>query len=150
MVHEICDDLPGLCQTGWRFGTDALLFDGAMPSFDLPVGLWIEGGCSHMRHPTNPDKRLEFLGDKLGTIVGDDPRSDPRKEFPGSLDDDLDIGFGHPLADLPVHDVPAIPIQNRTQVVEGSADIDVGDIHVPVLVRAGRLVEAFPLSGGRL
>ena len=129
VMHKVGDNLPGFLQRGRRLGTDALLLDGAMPPLDFAIALRIEGGCSHVRHPTDLDELLEFPGNELGAVVRDDPRLDARKEFPGSLDDDLYVGFGHPLPDLPVDNISAIPIQDGTQIVEGTADIDVGDIH---------------------
>ena len=73
---------------------------------------------------------------------------DAGKAFAGSLDDDFHVGFFHLLADLPMDQVSAIPIQQGTQIIEGATDIDVGDIDVPVLMRMVRLVKAFALFGG--
>lgn len=147
LMHKVSDNLPGFLQSGRRLGTDALFLDGLMPPLDFAVALRVKWGCPHMGHPADPDKFLEFLGDKLRPVVRDDPRSDARKPFPGSLNDDLYIGFGHTFSDLPVSNVSAIPIQGGTQIIEGAADIDVGDIHVPVLMRTPRLVKSFPLFG---
>ncbi len=43
--------------------------------------------------------------------------------------------LGHRLAHLPVHDVPAVAVQHAAQIVERAADVDVGNIDVPVLMR---------------
>ncbi len=64
------------------------------------------------------------------------------------LDDRLDVGLGHALADLPVDDEPAAAVEQAAEVEERAGDVDVGDIDVPVLVRRKRLLEAFPLSEG--
>jgi len=67
-----------------------------------------------MRHAAEFDKYLEFFGNKLGAIVGNDPGMDTGKQLPGSLNDDFDIGFGHLFSDLKVNDVSAKPIQQST------------------------------------
>jgi hypothetical protein len=69
-----------------------------------------------------------------------------RGTSPRPLEDDLHVGFGHRLADLPVDDVPAAAVQDAAQVVERAADVDVRDVDVPVLVRPERLHEARALS----
>ena len=89
LMHKVSDNLPGFLQSGRRLGTDALFLDGLMPPLDFAVALRVKWGCPHMGHPADPDKFLEFLGDKLRPVVRDDPRSDARKPFPGSLNDDL-------------------------------------------------------------
>ena len=147
VMHEVSDNLPGFLQSGRRLGTDALFLDRLMLPLDFAVTLRVKRGCPHVGHSANPDKFLEFLGDKLRPVVRDDPRSGTRKPFPGSLNDDLYIRFGHTFPDLPVNNVSAIPIQDGTQIIEGAADIDAGDIHVPVLMRTPRLVKSFPLFG---
>ena len=60
----------------------------------------------------------------------------------GALEDDLDVGLGHRLAELPVDDVPAAAVEQAAQVVERPADVDVRDVDVPVLVGPQRLLEA--------
>ena len=99
-----------------------------------------------MSHSADPDELLEVLGDELRPVVRDDPG--PRIGIPlaGPLDDRLDLGFGHALADLPVDDEPAAAIEQAAEVEERAGDVDVGDIDVPVLVGPKRLLEAFPLS----
>src|SRR6185437_10547837 len=61
------------------------------------------------------------------------------------LHDRFHVRLGHGLADLPVHEVPAVSIEQRAEVEEGSRDIDVRDIDVPVLVGPQRLHETRPL-----
>ena len=60
----------------------------------------------------------------------------------GPLDDRLDVGFGHALADLPVDDEPAAAVEEAAEVEERAGDVEVGDVDVPVLVRPERLLEA--------
>jgi hypothetical protein len=57
-----------------------------------------------------------------------------RELFPGSLQHDFDVLFGHALAQFPVDDESAAAIQHAHQIVKRAADVDVADIDVPVLV----------------
>lgn len=89
-----------------------------------------------MSHAAQTYVLLEVPCDKLWPIVGDDARLDARKSLAGTLDDQLDILLGHSLLNFPVHDVAAIAVQKRCQVEEGSGNVDVCDIDVPVVMRA--------------
>src|SRR5215469_12403168 len=55
---------------------------------------------------------------------------------------DLDVGLGHPLPQIPVHDVATAALQNAAQVVERPADVDVRHVDMPVLMRCHRLLKA--------
>ena len=55
---------------------------------------------------------------------------------------DLDGRLGHRLPDVPVHDVAAETVQDAALVVERIADVEVGNIDVPVLMCCQRLREA--------
>ena len=92
--------------------------------------------------PADPDELLEVPGDELRPVVGDDPGSRFRKFLLGPLQDDLRCRPPSSLPDFPVDDVTAVTVQDAAQVVERPADVDVGNIHVPVLVRLQRLVKA--------
>ena len=41
----------------------------------------------------------------------------------------------HAAEQLPVHDVATVTVEKRTQIVERTGDVDVGNIDVPMLVR---------------
>src|SRR5438874_447135 len=99
-----------------------------------------------MSHSADPDELLEALGDELRPVVGDDPG--PRVGIPLAcpLDDRLDLGFGHALTDLPVDDEPAAAIEQAAEGEERAGDVDVGDVDVPVLMHAERLLEALALE----
>src|SRR5438128_2213507 len=79
------------------------------------------------------------------------PLSEMRREpdlgelLPGPLQDDLHLGFGHRLANLPMHQVAAVAVEHTAEVIESARQIEIGDIHVPVLVRPCRLLEALAL-----
>ena len=45
-----------------------------------------------------------------------------------------------------MHDRTTVTIQNDAQVIEGSTEVDVGNINLPMLMRLRRLLEAGPLT----
>jgi hypothetical protein len=45
-----------------------------------------------------------------------------------------------------MHDGTTVPIQNAAQIIESPADVDLGNIDVPMLMRLERLLEAAPLA----
>jgi hypothetical protein len=65
------------------------------------------------------------------------------------LEDRLHLGFGHGRADLPVDDKAAVAVEDAAEEEEGPADIEVGNVDVPVLVRLQGVLEALPFAGGR-
>jgi hypothetical protein len=67
--------------------------------------------------------------------VARDARPGFRKPLLGALKDYFHILLGHLLSDLPMDDVPAAAVQKAAQVAEGAAQIDVGNVHIPMLVR---------------
>src|SRR5438874_2349767 len=112
-----------------------------MEAFDLAVALGIVRRRLHMGHAAEADELLEVLGDELRAIVRDDPWGNIGEAFAGTLDDLLDIDLGHGFPDLPVNDVPTAAIEETTKVVEGPGDVEVRDVHVPMLVRLQGLHE---------
>ena len=46
-----------------------------------------------------------------------------------------------------MHEETTEPIQNAAQVIEGTAQVDVGNIDMPMLVRLQRLFETGSLAG---
>ena len=65
-----------------------------------------------------------------------------------SLQDALDVGFGHSLSDFPVNDGSAGAIEDGAQVIERAGQVEVGHIDMPVLVRQEGLLEAGAFLGG--
>ena len=111
MGHVLADQATGFFQGQRHTRPNALVFDRAMPALQLAIALRVVRRGPHMRHPADPNELLEVLGDELRAVVGDDPRVDVGERFPRPLDDDLHVGLGHRLADLPVHHVPAATVQ---------------------------------------
>ena len=101
-----------------------------------------------MGHARDADELLEVAGEELRSAIGDDTRPRVGVFFLGALDEDLNVGFGHRLADLPIHDGAAAAVQQATEVVEGPGDVEIGNIDVPMLVRSGRVLESRSFFGG--
>lgn len=99
-----------------------------------------------MRHARDPDEFLEVARDELRSVVGNDPRLCIRVLLPGALKNDFDIGLRHGFAQIPMNDEPAEAIQHAAQVVERAADVDIGNVDVPMLLRLQRLLEARSLA----
>ena len=98
-------------------------------------------------HPAYSDEILEVPGHELRSVVGDDPGMLAGILLASPLDDRLHLGFLHRLADLPVNDESAVAVEDAAQEEESPADVKVGDIDVPVLMRPQGLLEALPLAG---
>lgn len=101
-----------------------------------------------MRHAADADEVLEVLGHELRTVVRDDTWRHPREAFPGPLDDLLDFLLFHGCTDFPVDDEAAAAIQETAQVVEGTRDVEIRDVHVPVLMHPKGLLKARAFLGG--
>ena len=67
-----------------------------------------------------------------------------------ALQYDLDVRLGHRLPDVPVHNMPAVAVQDAAQVVERPADVDVGHVDMPVLMRASGCSKPVPFFDGLL
>ena len=148
LLDEPGYDASGILQAERCLRPDAVLFQCLVPPLHLAIALRIEGRCSHVRQATQPDESLEITRYELWAIVRDDPWCCLRECLQSTLQDGLHIRFGHALPDLPMHHVPAVTVKDAAKIVECSADIQVRDVNMPMLVRPMRLVEAFALGGG--
>jgi hypothetical protein len=101
-----------------------------------------------VRHTRNANELLEVLGDKLGAVVGDDPRLNPGIPFFGPFQNDLNVAFRHLLPQIPMNQETAVTVEDAAQVVERRANIQVGNIDMPMPVRLRRLVKAGPFLRG--
>ena len=57
------------------------------------------------------------------------------------------VAFLHVLADVPVDDEAAVAVEDGAQEVKRAGDVEVADVHVPLLVRLQRLDEAGAFLG---
>src|SRR5271168_4964901 len=58
------------------------------------------------------------------------------------------VSLGHPLAKIPMNQETAVAIQDAAQVVERRANVQVGNIDMPMLVRLRRLFKTRPFLRG--
>ena len=113
------------------------------------LALWVIGACANMGHAADSNKLLEVPRDELRAVVGNDPRASFRVLFLRHLENDLDIGFFHLLANIPVNDRPTVAVQDRGDEVKRTADVQIGDIDMPVrmgtygLVKPGSFLRRF-------
>ena len=121
-----------------------------MPSLKLSIALGIVRRGPHVAHPAEAYKRLEIPGNKLWTIIGDNPGMHPRALFSSSLNDNLHVSLFHTLTDLTVHNISTVAVQDRTQIVKGPANVYMADIYMPMLVRSARMLKAVSLLGNLL
>ena len=99
-----------------------------------------------MAHTTDSNELLEIPGNELRAVIGDDAWGHTGKLLPGSLYDDLHISLFHALTDLPVHDIAAIAVQDRAEVVKRATNVDIADIYMPVRMGFLRLPKALPFA----
>ena len=131
---EIIDDAACVVEGEGNEGADAIALEGFVPAFDFAVGLGVIGRGFDVGHSGDADEFLEVLGDELGSIVGDDARSDTWVTLAGSLDDGGHVGFLHFVADFVVDDVAAAAVEDGAKEVESAGDVEVADVDVPVFV----------------
>jgi len=98
-----------------------------------------------LNHFTESDVFLEVPGDKLRAIIGNDPGKDPWKTLPRPLNDYLHILLRHPFPDFPVNDKATVSIKEAAQIIKGSTDVEIGYIHMPVLMRVKRTLKTIAL-----
>ena len=98
-----------------------------------------------MVHPAYPYELLEIFCDKLRAVIRYDPGFFIWESFPGPLKDDLYIRLCHGLPDLPMDNIPAISIQDTAQVIEGTTDIEIRDIYMPMFMGLFRSLESIAL-----
>ena len=106
-----------------------------MKTFELPITLRVVGRGHDVGGFDLCDEAFEVVCTELGTLVRDDARTGVRVEFFGFLQDDFGVTFFHFDAEVPVQNGPGEAVQDANEVEEDSADFEVGEVDVPVLVR---------------
>src|SRR5580692_3890728 len=99
-----------------------------------------------MSHARDANELLEVASNELRAIVRNDPWLRFRVLLLGSLQDQFDISFSHGLTQIPMHEETTEPVQNAAQVIERAAQVDVGNVDMPVLMRLQRLLETGSLA----
>jgi hypothetical protein len=74
LLDEGGNPSPRLLDIRGTRGANALPLQAAVPALQLAVALRIEGARADVRHAHQPNVFLEVAGDKLRTVVADDPR----------------------------------------------------------------------------
>ncbi len=146
ILHEASHDTLRVADRQRALGANAITFESAVIAFDLPIALGIVGAGSHMRHAAEANEALEVLGDELRAIVGDDAGRGLGIPFASSLQNDFDVFLFHFFADIPMHNHAAIPIDHIGDEVECAADIEVGDVEMPMLMGRQRLLKTRSLE----
>src|SRR5215472_8764583 len=99
-----------------------------------------------MRHARDANELFEVASDELWSVVGDNTRPGLRVLLFGSLQDQFDFALLHLLSQIPMHHETTVAIQYAAQVLEGPAEVDVGDIDMPMFMRLLRLLESAPFA----
>ena len=99
-----------------------------MPPLNFAVALRIERRGSDVGHAADADEGFEVFGDELRTVVADDAWTRTGEKFLGFFEDDFNVGFRHGLANIPMNDEAAAPVEHAEKVVEGAANVDVGNV----------------------
>ena len=146
VVHKGLDNPTGVLKGEGCLGADTVALEGFVPAFQLAIALGIAGRDTDVGHPALADEFLEIAGNELRAIIGDDAWVSVREFFPGSLENDFHIIFGHPGPDFPVDDVAAVAVQDGAEVVKSAGDVNIGDVNMPMLMGLGGLFEAFSLA----
>ena len=149
-IHETDYKPACIFQRDGRFGSNTLCFQALVPAFDFAVTLGIKWACANMGHAAEFDKRFEIAGYELGPVVSDHARACLRDSLASPLENHLNIVLFHLFANFPVDHGTAVTIEYRTHVIEGPSDVEVGDIHMPMLVGTDGLDKALSLATGDL
>jgi hypothetical protein len=70
--------------------------------------------------------------------------------FQAALQDDLDVGLGHGLAQLPMNDGARATLEQRAEKEKNPGEVGIGDIDVQVFVGCERLHKTLPLIESRI
>src|ERR1700722_3311214 len=118
MVYVTLNQTPRIFQRQRRSGTNALPFEGFVPTLDFAVRLRVIRRSPDVRHTRNADELLEVLGDELGPVVGNDPRFNSGVPLFGPFQNDLNVGLCHRPPQIPMQEETTTAVQNAAQEVE--------------------------------
>ena len=122
--------------------SNAILFDRLMEAFDLAITLWVVRTRANMAHARDPNKLFEVSRYELLAVVRDDSWPRLGMLFARFLKNDFDVCLFHRLTNFAVNNESATAVKDRAQVIERSANIDVCQVHVPVIVWSDWLCES--------
>lgn len=124
----------------------AFRLEHPVPLFFLPVAPEDKTARSGQAHPALPDECLEIPGDERRPIIRNDPGSRIRVFLPGPLKNQFHIQGSHRFSNLPMKNIPAVPVQDAAQVVKGPADVQKGNVDMPMLMNRFGANESLPLQ----
>ena len=119
-----------------------------MPALDLAVRLRVIGRSPDVLHARNADELLEVLGDELRVVIGNDSRLNAGVPLFGLFQNDLNVGLGYCLPQIPINQETAVAVQDAAQVAERRANVEMGNVDMPMLVWLRRLFKAGPFLRG--
>ena len=93
--NVILYDTPGIGEGKWRFGTYAFLLESGVKALNFAVALRIVRRRSDVGHTADANELLELFGNELRSVVGNDAGTLSWTAFPGPLEDNFDVRFGH-------------------------------------------------------
>jgi hypothetical protein len=76
-----------------------------------------------------PEMRMKSLAINCGQLSENDPRFNTRVPLFGPFQNDLDVGLGHRLPQIPMNQETAVAVQDAAQVVERRANVPVGNFN---------------------
>lgn len=95
-----------------------------------------------MRHSRDANELFEIARDELRPIICDDSRPCIGMLFSRSLKDGFNVEFLHFLADFPMYNRSTTSVQDAAHKVERTANVEVTDINMPVLMWCNWLRES--------
>ena len=137
----------GIIEIKQRLLPETLFGEGPVPAFKLAVALRMVHGGAHVLEAFLAHELGEVLGDELRAVVADHPRVRVGIALQRPGDRDLDVALLHREPEFVMDDVARVTVDDRDQEQERAVEVDVLDVHMPVLVDPERLVEA-PLFQG--
>ena len=107
--------------------------------------LRIVGRRADVRPLRDANEFLESPGDELRTVVRNNARTGEGVFLLRALQREFDVRLQHLGPECPMHDDAAVSVEHHAEIEERPGDPEVRDVHMPVLVRPERLLNAQPL-----
>src|SRR5450432_460398 len=146
VIDELSHDAFGILQAERSLVSNGALFQCAMITLEFAVALRVVRRTKDVTGLPKPNELLEVTRNELRPVVRDKARPGQRMSFARALNDKLSVGLFHLRANVPGHNGARASIQDRAEVVEGAAHVEVGKVHVPMLMGSKRLDKTFTLG----
>jgi hypothetical protein len=126
--------LTGIIDRPHRRHSNAITFNRPVITLHLAIALRTIRRGLHMRHTCNTNELFEVARDKLRAIVGNDSWLRVGIFLSRSLKNGFEIDLFHFLADFPVYNGTTTAVQDAAHEIKRTADVQVTDIDMPMLV----------------